>query len=77
MQIERKEFKAAHVNDLDAILQNSGILDDFNNGEIKCEICSDVITKKNIGSIRKSNDKLFFACSKASCYVEVMKKVGE
>lgn len=67
------EIKAVHVADLADMLARHGQLDDFENGRLTCTICSDTITLDNAGSLRFIDGKLVFACSKMSCYDEVVR----
>jgi len=74
MSTENKEIKAVHVADLEELLKKYDQLDEFNQGEIKCQICSDIVTSKNVGSVQLKNNKLTFTCSKIYCYNQIIKK---
>jgi len=74
MQTEQKrELKAIHTSDLTDILQKLDVIMDFKNGKISCNVCGDLITFENIGSLKKIIDKVIFTCNKPSCYNEVVK----
>jgi len=77
MQVpEKKELKAIHMTDLSKLLESLNLLDDFNNEEIKCSICNDVITNSNIGSVKKLEDGILFTCNKVSCYDALVKSTS-
>jgi len=74
MTTENAEIKALHVADLQDLLEKYEQLDDFKNEKIHCQICSDIISSKNVGSVKLQNNNLVFTCSKISCYNAIIKK---
>ena len=68
-----KEIKVVHVADLDSLLEAHNQLQDFVNGNIKCQICSNKITRKNAGGVKRVNGKLSFVCNTTSCYRKILK----
>lgn len=74
MSTENKEIKAVHIADLENLLSKYSQLEDFKNGEMKCQICSDTVSFKNVGSVKLQNSSLVFSCSKISCYNQVINK---
>jgi hypothetical protein len=74
MQSEQsRELKAVHATDLSGIFEKLGLSEDFIQGKITCNICHDVITLENIGSLTKTHGEIIFTCNKSSCYTELMK----
>lgn len=74
MTTEDKEIKAVHITDLEKLLLKYEQLDDFNKGQIKCQVCSDIVSMNNVGSIQLLNNKLRFTCNKISCYNQIVKQ---
>lgn len=70
----KKEIEAIHKHDLKILLQNLGLLEDFDAGKINCEFCSEVIQENNFGAIYSQNQKIKFACSKIECLEKIPKK---
>ena len=78
MQSEQeRELKAIHASDLSDLLQKFEIYDKFTNSEITCNVCEDIISNKNVGSIQKLSGKLLFTCNKPTCYNKVVKTTKE
>jgi len=73
MPTENKEIKAVHVTDLENLLKKYEQLEDFNSGDMKCQICSDIVSSKNAGSVKLTNNRLAFTCNKVSCYNQIVK----
>ena len=73
MSVQNKEIKAVHIADLDNLLKKYDQLQDFHNGEIRCQICSNEITPKNVGSMKLTNNKFLFFCNNASCCDQIVK----
>lgn len=74
MMTEKKEIKAVHMADLSGLLEKYNQLDDFNNNNLKCGICSDTLATENIGSLKLKESSLIFSCNKPSCYSQMVKK---
>ncbi len=73
MSNESKEVKAVHIADLENLLKRYGQLDDFKNNAIKCQICQEIVSTDNVGSVKLKDNKLQFTCNKRSCYNEIIK----
>lgn len=73
MSVLDKEIKAVHVADLDKILERCGQREDFEEGRMKCIVCSGTVSKGNVGSLRFVDGKLAFTCNTTPCYTEVVK----
>lgn len=73
MSMQSKEIKAIHMADLDNLLKKYDQLEDFTGGNVRCQVCNDLISRMNVGSIRFTGGKLAFACSKTSCYGQIVK----
>ncbi len=68
--IDTEKTYAVHEDDLDILLKNMGILDDFEKGVYKCLICEKQITRYNLGGIHVKDDKIVFLCDSLSCVSE-------
>ena len=73
MSTQAKEIKAVHIADLENLLKKYGQFRDFNSGNTKCHICSDVVSMTNVGSMKLENEKFVFTCNKTSCYDQIVK----
>lgn len=67
-----QSINAVHENDLEGFLDSVGLLQDFQNGSLKCKFCRDPIDKQNIYSIVKDSDTYKAVCSKAQCVSALM-----
>lgn len=63
----KKEIEAIHKHDLEAMLSNLGLLDDFNASKLQCQFCHDVIHENNFGAVYSEEKKIKFSCSKLQC----------
>lgn len=75
MSIRYKEIKAVHIADLSNLLKKYNQLQDFDSGNVKCYVCSDVITLENAGSVKHKGGRLYLTCNKTSCYGKVVKNM--
>ena len=73
MSTQNKEIKAIHMADLNNLLKKYGQLEDFTSGSMRCQVCNDLISRMNVGSIQFTDGKLAFACNKTSCYGQVVR----
>jgi len=70
----KKDIEAIHKHDLRAMLQNLGLLENFDNQKIKCQFCNDTIQENNFGAIYTQDKKIMFSCSKLECFNKLPKK---
>ncbi len=71
---DKKEIEAVHKHDLEILLQNLNLLDDFRAGKMKCQFCGDVLRDDNFGAVYPEQNKILFSCSKLECLAKVPKK---
>ena len=71
---DKKEIDAVHKHDLEILLQNLNLLDNFRNGKIVCRFCNDTLRDNNFGAIYPEQNKILFSCSKLECLAKVPKK---
>lgn len=71
----KEEICAVHERDLERFLKSLGLLEALEKGEIKCDVCSCQVTKKNIGFIYPFEGKIRVCCDKPDCYREIMRRV--
>lgn len=64
--MQRKEVNALYEDDLREFLVKNNLLEDFDNGLIKCHFCETTITKENISAIFYKNG-FCFSCNDLSC----------
>ncbi len=70
----KKEIEAIHKHDMEILLQNLNLLDDFQTGKIKCQFCGDILRENNFGAFYPEQNKILFACSKLECFNKLPKK---
>ncbi len=64
-----KEIIKAFLRDeLEQYLTSFGLIEDFKNNLLKCHICEEIITRKNLGALTKRNGKLIIICEKPECF---------
>lgn len=63
----KKDLEAVHKQDLRMLLENWGLLVDFDDQKMKCHFCGDVILERNFGAIYSENKQILFSCSKLNC----------
>ena len=70
----KKDIEAIHKHDLRAMLQNLGLLGDFDAQKIKCQFCKEIMQESNFGAIYTQDKKIMFSCSKLECFNKLPKK---
>lgn len=75
MSITEKEIKAVHVADLVPILDKFGQRESFEQGLMKCIVCSSPVSMGGVSSLRFISGKPALTCNAAKCYAEVVKAV--
>lgn len=73
MSIMEREIKAVHIADLIPILGKFGKRKDFEQGRMKCLVCSRAVSMETVGSLRFINGKPALTCNAVACYTEVVK----
>lgn len=72
--IPKKDLEAVHRQDVKTLLENWGLIDDFNARKIKCRFCDDIVAEHNFGAIFSQDKKIYFACSKLDCLAKLPNK---
>lgn len=71
--MSEKTIQTIYDDDLPKLLSDLELKDDFNNGEIKCSFCGEIITKDNLLTIFSDGKEIKFSCDKESCRVRIPK----
>ena len=71
---DKKEIEAVHRHDLEILLRNLNLLDNFRAGKIACRFCNDTLRDNNFGVIYPEQNKILFSCSKLECLAKMPKK---
>jgi len=67
-QKNSRQINAVLGEEFDELLKELGVINDFNAGNYKCNICGDTIGPKNVLLIYpKSEDDIGFICKKSTC----------
>jgi len=69
----KKEVEAIHRHDLEELLKNLGLLEEFTSDNIKCQFCQDTVKENNFGAIFPSGENILFSCSKLECISKLPK----
>ncbi len=69
--MSKKELFAFHEQNLEEILKNLDLLEDFKNRKLKCSICGKIITKGNLGCIYPEKGKIKVCCADLKCLAVV------
>lgn len=72
MEQHEKTVSTIFEDNLDQLLASKGLLDRFNQGDIKCKFCYSVINKENIHSLLPESGNVSFICSKPECVIMFM-----
>lgn len=64
---ERKQLKAVHESDLEALLESLGVLRAIRAGHRTCDICGDQVTLDNLEAIFPMEGRVGLGCDKRSC----------
>ena len=75
--LKKMTIKAVHIADLEPILKKYGRDGAFRSGSMKCAVCSGAVTPDNVGSIKYTEGGPTLACSKVSCYEEIVQALME
>ena len=69
---DRKDVKVFHESELDEVLSNLSLFDQFQEGTLNCPFCHDPISIETIGCIFLDTDKNpAVCCSKPICFESV------
>lgn len=74
--MSKKIIHAVHDQQLKTLLESLGILEDFENGNIKCSICGCTVNESNFGCIYSEENEIKFSCNNLECYQIILKKRG-
>lgn len=66
-RIKKTKVLAVHENDIEMMITNLNLNEDIKNGEIKCDICGEIIDLNNIGALVKIEGTIKFICDKSIC----------
>ena len=74
--MKKTEIKAVHSHDVEELLRKYDQYDAFVENRILCYVCGKPINENNMASLRRSGEKLEFACEETSCYDEAIKGIA-
>lgn len=72
MQIREEKIRAVHDVDLDKLMKNLGVLERFNNGDLRCSTCGKTITRENLGCFYAEENEVKVCCVDIECFEKVM-----
>ena len=64
---KKRLIRAVYEKDLDEFLENAGLLEDFQKGNLKCAICGDIINIENISRFVIQDGNILLVCIQPSC----------
>jgi hypothetical protein len=71
-RIEKQRILTVHEDNLEALLDKLGVLEDLKKGELRCAFCGGKLTKENLECIFNKDGKLGLCCEKLDCYVNAL-----
>lgn len=77
LKSEKDIIKAIHVDDLEALLENLGLLTQIKNGTLFCGICQVPLALDKISALYTKNGTPFLVCDKDACYHEMLKSKSD
>jgi hypothetical protein len=67
VKFRKKRVNFVYDSDLDSLLKRLEVKDRIDSGYVKCLVCKETITFKNIGAIAKVKGNIEFICEKPVC----------
>lgn len=74
--MEKQEIGINAVIDRDLlhIIDEFGLLDDFNKGKLSCPVCEKTLNFDNVGGFKVTDNSILIICDDSTCLSEVTKK---
>lgn len=73
---QRIEMPVFHRDDMESLLEQIGLSEDFKKGKLRCNSCGEVVTKENLQCIFSEKAKIKLLCSNLMCHSVVLKKTS-
>lgn len=67
---------AVYDDDLRKLLENLGVLDQFDNGQMICKFCGEVITENNLSAVFPDNGEVAIVCDKLDCSLQLNMRIS-
>ncbi|GBE16360.1 hypothetical protein BMS3Abin15_00174 [bacterium BMS3Abin15] len=77
MEREKKELSTIHERDIDKLLENTGIKNDFLAGKLHCKFCDEIVNRENVYSFLPESGAINVICDKPECVTELLSYVEE
>lgn len=77
MDEDKKQLNAVHERDLGTLLKQFGIQEKFDNNELLCKFCKEMVNKDNIYSVLPEAGMFNLICDKPDCITQLMEYLGE
>lgn len=71
-KLKYQEISAVHERDLKKLLESLGLLEDVEEGRIKCNFCGNEITFDSLQCIYPKNDEIVFCCDDIKCFEQAL-----
>jgi hypothetical protein len=75
--LKRQIINAVFEEDLEKLLNTSGLLGEIEKEQIKCCACGKTITVSNIKYIFRRGDNVYFCCDQGSCAEKALAMEGD
>lgn len=69
---EDKKINLVHDSNLDELLKNLGILEEFDDNRKKCKFCGTTVDRSNLHSLFKESGDIKLVCDSADCIKELI-----
>lgn len=64
---ERVKIRAALLKEVLKFLEEKGLREKLERGELRCAVCGEVLSEKNIGAVRVAKGRVVLICNKVEC----------
>ena len=72
MESEKKQINTIHERDIENLLIQLGIKEQFLNNELNCKFCKDTVNMENIYSFLPESGTVNIICDKPKCITDLM-----
>ncbi len=72
-----EQVKAVHRAEVAELFERLGLREAFENSELQCRICRDVITSENFRAVTLLAGELVFYCTKWECPMSIVENLQD
>lgn len=68
---KRTEINAVHSDESAELLQQLGVLEPLENGDLRCGVCGAPLRDDGLGAVRGHGEGVILVCSRPDCIREI------